>query len=78
VTEDLKRALIEAGVFEELKEAFVAGRERHIAIDEQIHALTIDDITSLVEDAGFEITSVAPIYADKLVLVVGSKRPRKL
>ena len=68
--DDLKRQ----GIFEAHEEAFWAARERHDAMDSQIHRFEIEEIRTMIESSGFDIESMSSEYADAVMLIKAFKR----
>jgi ubiquinone/menaquinone biosynthesis C-methylase UbiE len=65
----MRDALAEKGIFESLAEAFDAARQRHAAIEGQIHRFTVEDVRCLLESRGFVVERVEPAYVDAVVIV---------
>jgi ubiquinone/menaquinone biosynthesis C-methylase UbiE len=70
----LKEALVKKGIFESLEKAFHAARERHAAINSQIHRFTVKQLELILSDSGFQISSMFSAYVDSVKVIRATKK----
>lgn len=66
----LEEVLESKGLFEPYQEHFDAARARHDAMDDLIHRHTIDDLSTLLVDAGFQVEEMIPDQYVGTVVVI--------
>jgi ubiquinone/menaquinone biosynthesis C-methylase UbiE len=69
----MREVLTAQGLFSSLEEAFHAARDRHHAINAQIHRFSIDQVQAMVRSCGFQIESVRSAYVDAVIVLRARK-----
>lgn len=67
--ERMREVLEQKGMFRRVARAFDDAWERHLALDEEIHRYTVDDLLRLITDCGLHVDDVQPAYVDAVVVI---------